>query len=122
MLGGTRPPGRAERTPGTRRHGYRVPAWFGYPDGYPPDDDELTEDQKQEYTGAGDWPPWPGAEQLQWMPQDVIDLGDNGLSMVSGPAVWFEPDQAGQVLAALTPHGFSCRRDGTLVVAAHSLQ
>jgi hypothetical protein len=97
-------------------------AWFDYPDNYPPDDEELTDDQKHQSIGDGDWPAWPGAEQLQWMPQDVIDMGDTGMSMVSGPALWFEPEQADEVVAALNRHGFTCRRDDALVIAAHSLQ
>lgn len=52
------------------------------------------------------------------MPQDVIELGDTGVSMTSGPAVWFEPEQEGDILAALGSHGFRCHRDDALVAMA----
>ena len=94
---------------------------FDYPDGYQADDEEIDEGQKEESTGDGDWPGWPGAEQLNWMPQDVIDMGDTGVSMVSGPAVWFEPDQEARLVAALVQRGFRCRRDDALVGMASAV-
>ena len=96
-------------------------ARFGYPDNYPADDEPLTDREKEDNTTDGDWPGWPDAEQLHWMPQDVIDMGYSGISMVSGPCVGFEPVQEEDVVAALGRHGLTCRRDDALVRAAYAL-
>ena len=90
------------------------------PEDYP-DDEEIGEGEKEMATEDGDWPAWPGAEQLRWMPKDVIGLGDAGDSMVSGPAVWFEPKQADDVVVALARHGFVCRRDEAMVAMAAAM-
>lgn len=87
-------------------------------EGCPPDDELLTKEQKEWYTGDWDWPSWPAAEMLEWMPSDVLDLGEPGVSMTSGPAVWFEPEQAPVLVAALEERGFACRRDDDLVRGA----
>jgi len=58
---------------------------------------------------------------MNWMPQDVIDMGDTGVSMVSGPAVWFQPEQEEDVVAALACHGFRCRPDEALVAMASAV-
>lgn len=55
------------------------------------------------------------------MPQDVIDMGETGTSMVSGPAVWFEPGQEADVVAALARHGFRCRKNEDLVALASAV-
>lgn len=96
-------------------------AFLGYPEDYPPDDETLTDDQKHQYTQDGDWPPWPAAEMLAWVPKEVAELGQPGVSMSSGPALFFELDQMGELVAALERRGFTCRRDDSLVQAANAL-
>jgi hypothetical protein len=94
---------------------------FGYPDDYPPDDEPLTDKQKDEYTADGDWPSWPAAEMLDWVPKDIAQMGDAGVSMVSGPALCFDPAQEQELVAAFRRHGFRCRRDDNLVRSANAL-
>jgi len=96
-------------------------AYFGYPDDYPPDDEPLTDEQKDSYTQDGDWPAWPAAEMLDWVPREIARMGESGVSMASGVALFFELDQAEELVAAFAEHGFWCRRDDDLVEAAHAL-
>jgi len=96
-------------------------AYFGYLDDYPSDDEPLTDEQKNSYTQDGDWPPWAAAEMLDWVPKEIALLGESGISMTSGPALFFELDQIAELVAAFEEHGFACRRDDVLVQAAHAV-
>lgn len=95
---------------------------FEYPEGFPGDNEPLTDHQKEAYTGDGDWPAWPAAEMLDWVPQEIADMGERGVSMVSGAALFFDPEQEQILVAAFDRHGFRCRRDDDLVAAAHALK
>jgi hypothetical protein len=95
---------------------------FEYPEGFPGDNEPLSDDQKDEYTADGDWPAWPAAEMLDWVPQDIAGMGESGVSMVSGAALSFDPEQERALVAAFEQHGFRCRRDDDLVAATHALR
>ncbi|MGH7609570.1 MAG: hypothetical protein ACREOD_06485 [Candidatus Dormibacteria bacterium] len=79
------------------------------------EDEPLTAHQKGEYTADGDWPPWAAAEMLDWVPESVASLGDPGVSIASGPCLWFTPEQEEEVVSAFEAAGFACRRDDYLV-------
>jgi hypothetical protein len=96
-------------------------AVFDYPEGFPGDNEPLTDEQKDEYTGDGDWPAWPAAEMLDWVPQQIANMGESGVSMVSGAALFFDPAQERDLVAAFEQRGFRCRRDDDLVAATNAL-
>ncbi len=98
-----------------------VLAYLGYPDDYPPDAEPLTDDEKQGYTREGEWPSWPAAEMLSWVPKEVAELGESGVSMTSGPALFFDPDRSSEIVAAFEKAGFICRRDDDLVWATYAV-
>ena len=76
------------------------------------EDDHLYPASRESLCADGDWPePWFLQHHLDWLPQEVQDLGEIGLSMVSGEGLWFEPELKDQIVEEMAKHGYDCVRD-----------
>jgi len=76
------------------------------------EDDELYPVSRESLCADGDWPePWFLQHHLDWLPQEVQDLGEIGLSMVSGEGLWFEPELKDRIVEEMAKHGYDCVRD-----------
>ena len=76
------------------------------------EDDNLYPVYRESLSADGDWPePWLLQHHLDWLPQEVQDLGEIGFSMVSGEGLWFEPELEDQIVEELANHGYDCVRD-----------
>ena len=64
---------------------------------------------------------WPGADlgsaHMEWMPSAVLELGDEGSSMVSGVRVAFAAEDESKIVEALRSHGFIVERNDDLVLS-----
>ena len=65
----------------------------------------------------GDWP-FPQQEQIQLLPDDVIQLGDIGQTIYNGERLDFAAEREAEIVAKLEMHGFHVERDDKLVQAA----
>jgi hypothetical protein len=82
----------------------------------PVDEDPFDE---RSFVGDGDWPEPPTQLMLGWMPMPVLKLFAEGYhTMLDGPSVRFELEEAPKIVAELRKCGYRVRRDDSLVDAA----
>lgn len=84
-----------------------------------PDDDDAFSSDSVAVIADGDYPGIPTQEVFSWMPPDILETyGNVGMSMVSGPLVSFDAEEAEAIVAALEKHGFTTTRDDDLISGA----
>ncbi len=68
---------------------------------------------KRDISGMSDGDgPWPAAEMLEWMPEDVQEqFGSVTSTMLNGDYLHIDVSELDSLVAALERHGFVCRRD-----------
>jgi hypothetical protein len=63
----------------------------------------------------GDWPTWPAAAMLEWLPADVIALGRVERTAISGDMLELPGDRLDEVVERLTASGVTVERDNDVV-------
>ncbi len=67
----------------------------------------------------GDWPAWPMAKMLDWLPASVQELGTLQSTVLNGYALKIDEDLVDEVIAALAAEGLEGQEDpGVLVRTA----
>ncbi len=67
----------------------------------------------------GDWPAWPAAKMLDWLPESVQTLGTLHDTLMNGCFLEFDEELLGAVIAALAAEGIDAQEDDdSLVVRA----
>jgi hypothetical protein len=76
------------------------------------DEDDLYPVYRDGRHADGDWPePWLLQQHLDWLPDEVQELGSIGVSMVSGEGLWLDPELEDRILEEMARHGYDCVRD-----------
>jgi hypothetical protein len=65
----------------------------------------------------GDWP-FPAQNQLEWMPNDVLELGNIVETTLNGETIEFPESREHEIVRRLQSHGWTVRRDDRLVRSA----
>jgi hypothetical protein len=70
----------------------------------------------------GDWPAWPAQDMLAWVPEEVqARFGRSRASVLNGSWLSLPAEAIDQIAAAMSRHGYRCRRDDRLIARAHGL-
>ncbi len=64
----------------------------------------------------GDWPAWPMAKMLEWLPVSVQRLGSLQRTALNGDALEIDEDLVDEVIAALAAEGFEGLEDPDSIV------
>jgi hypothetical protein len=65
----------------------------------------------------GDWPAWPMAKMLDWLPPSVQALGTRQRTAINGDALEIDDDLLSEVIAALAAEGLQGQEDTDGLVA-----
>jgi hypothetical protein len=64
----------------------------------------------------GDFPDWPEQDALAWMPKDIQkQFGETTGSVLNGDYLELAPKHEAAIVAALSAHGYECKRDDELI-------
>jgi hypothetical protein len=80
-------------------------------------DKPITDEDKSAYFDM-ELLPWAGEEMLDWMPNDVLEMGSDSGSPGGTYGLYLRPEQEAEVVAALEANGYTCTRDDELILAA----
>ncbi|CAB4958993.1 unannotated protein [freshwater metagenome] len=65
-----------------------------------------------------DWPESPAQSMLEWVPEDVQQLGTEVSTRLSGEHLELAPERTADVVAAMRAAGYAMERDDALVERA----
>lgn len=70
----------------------------------------------------GDWPAWPAAEMLEWLPQSIEDAyGHSTFTALRQDFLQLDSGRSDEIIAALVTEGFTVTEDVDLVIAASGM-
>lgn len=78
---------------------------------------EVDDDERFELDGGGDWP-FPRQEQLDFLPNDVVALGELQSTVFNGDMLEFSYSKEQEIVSRLRAHGFKVVKNNRLVRAA----
>jgi hypothetical protein len=71
----------------------------------------------------GDWPQWPAARMLEWMPEEIAnEFGEHVGSAITGDSLQIAAHKEEDVVRALNAAGYSCHRDESMIRMVSGVQ